>query len=171
MIMRRITSTYWMVLCLLLSACSALQLGLDENQPVRKITPFGANSSGPFWTASGNDLIASHLVYPKYVSQIYRFDSNGRNKELLLETTGAVDAQAVSADGNELLFASFGNDDFERGIWIIDLTQKESRFISPGDSASWSPDEQDSAAMAAQTPAVPVRCAAAGPRNHPIGWH
>jgi Tol biopolymer transport system component len=146
--MRRITSTYWMVLCLLLSACSALQLGLDENQPVRKITPFGANSSGPFWAPSGTDLIASHLVLPNNDSQIYRFDIDGRKKELLLETNGSVDAQAISTDGNELLFVSFGSDDFERGIWIMDLTQKESRFISPGDSASWSPDEQQLAVFA-----------------------
>jgi Tol biopolymer transport system component len=86
-------------------------------------------------------LIASHLVYPKYDSQIFRFDSNGHNKELLLETTGAVEAQAMSADGNELLFASFGSDDFEKGVWIMDLPQKKASFVGLGDAASWSPDE------------------------------
>jgi Tol biopolymer transport system component len=140
--MRRLSSKILLILCLLLSGCSTLQLGMDKNQPVRKITPFGANSAGPFWAPSGTELVASRLVYPKNDSQIYRFDVDGQNKKLLLETNGSVDAQAISADGNKLLFASFGSDDFKRGIWIMDLTLKKSSFIGPGDAANWAPDEK-----------------------------
>lgn len=123
-----------LILLLFLSACIWSFQG-------KKVLSHSYAFAHPIWSADGRELIGTTINASIHKFQVYGFNTVTQKKHLWFETSNDIYAEAISPDGKNILISSLIGNEFNSGLWIINVEKTSTRyFLDEGTSGTFSPD-------------------------------